>query len=126
MLSYMARPTASPLTANASHRRRQHHRGGGDLRVYAARPPSSNGDDRNAGKPKKRLYEVQVTTPPERSLGMHKFPNNMACGETIELRKRYFVVRRSGRGGGLHAILYVPRSFARARTRPTYDAHVYV
>ena len=70
--------------------------------MYAARPPS-NGDDRKAGKPKKRLYEVQVTTPPERSLGMHKFPNNMACGETIELRKRYFVVRVKW-GGRRHVL----------------------
>jgi hypothetical protein len=37
-------------------------------------------------------YEVKQTTPPQRSLGTHKFPLNTHCGDTIELRNRYFVV----------------------------------
>ena len=90
MLSLSSRVASA---ASVAHNHRQQRNNA--LRVYAARPPS--GDDSEGGggkqpKNKKELYEVKVTTPPERSLGLHKFPNNMSCGETIELRRRYFVV----------------------------------
>ena len=85
---------------STNHRKQRHHyhRRGNAVRVYAARPPS--GEDGKANK--KQLYEVQVITPPKRCLGMHKFQNNISCGETIELRKRYFVVGTRGgvRGAG--------------------------
>jgi len=37
-------------------------------------------------------FEVLTRTPPPRSLGTHKFPKNTHCGDTIELRNKYFVV----------------------------------
>jgi len=62
------------------------------LRVVAARPPADANDDGAKKKKAKTTYEVKVTTPPERSLGTHRFPANTHCGDTIELRNRYFVV----------------------------------
>ena len=35
---------------------------------------------------------VKRSTPPQPSLGTHKFPSNTHCGDTIELRNRFFVV----------------------------------
>jgi hypothetical protein len=62
------------------------------LTVRAARPPPSSSGEGERKAPKKMYYEVKQTTPPQRSLGMHKFPQNTHCGDTIELRNRYFVV----------------------------------
>ena len=42
--------------------------------------------------PKQTTYEVKRSTPPQPSLGTHKFPSNTHCGDTIELRNRFFVV----------------------------------
>ena len=60
--------------------------------VRAARPSRDGGDSGERKGPKKMYYEVKQTTPPQRSLGTHKFPLNTHCGDTIELRNRYFVV----------------------------------
>ena len=60
--------------------------------VRAARAPRDSGDSGDRKGPKKMYYEVKQTTPPQRSLGTHKFPQNTHCGDTIELRNRYFVV----------------------------------
>ena len=60
--------------------------------VRAARAPRDSGDSGDRKGPKKMYYEVKQTTPPQRSLGTHKFPLNTHCGDTIELRNRYFVV----------------------------------
>lgn len=104
-MSSLSSRFASPfILANTA----PHHPRRTTLRVHAARSISS-GDDGDKKK-KTQLYEVQVVTPPERSLGMHKFPNNMSCGETIELRKRYFVVSVSET-----YIVIVPRTPAHAR-----------
>ena len=35
---------------------------------------------------------MKRSTPPQPSLGTHKFPSNTHCGDTIELRNRFFVV----------------------------------
>ena len=58
--------------------------------VRASRAPR-DANESNKG-PKKMLYEVKQTNPPQRSLGCHKFPKNTHCGDTIELRNKYFVV----------------------------------
>ena len=60
----------------------------------AARPPagSDNSGDGKKKRTKEMTYEVRQVTPPQRSLGTHKFPSNTNCGDTIELRNRYFVV----------------------------------
>eukprot|EP00740_Mantoniella_antarctica_P022333 CAMPEP_0198686076 /NCGR_PEP_ID=MMETSP1468-20131203/14459_1 /TAXON_ID=1461545 /ORGANISM="Mantoniella sp, Strain CCMP1436" /LENGTH=157 /DNA_ID=CAMNT_0044431943 /DNA_START=247 /DNA_END=716 /DNA_ORIENTATION=- len=82
---------ATPPLAARGHR---HHRRS-CVRVHAARPPSGPaGDDGKGGQPKKQRYEVKVSTPPERSLGIHTLPKNVGCGETIEVLNRYFVVDR--------------------------------
>ena len=60
--------------------------------VRAARAPRDGGDSSDRKGPKQTYYEVKRTTPPQRSLGTHKFPQNTHCGDTIELRNRYFVV----------------------------------
>jgi len=60
--------------------------------VRAARAPRDGGDSSERKGPKKMYYEVKSSTPPQRSLGTHKFPQNTHCGDTIELRNRYFVV----------------------------------
>jgi hypothetical protein len=62
--------------------------------VRAARSPHRDGGDeaRERKGPKKMYYEVKSSTPPQRSYGTHKFPQNTHCGDTIELRNRYFVV----------------------------------
>jgi hypothetical protein len=79
---------ATPPLAARGHR---HHRRS-CVRVHAARPPSGPaGDDGKGGQPKKQRYEVKVSTPPERSLGIHTLPKNVGCGETIEVLNRYFV-----------------------------------
>ena len=65
------------------------------LGVRAARPPPDSGKDAAGNKkrgPKQTTYEVKRSTPPQPSLGTHKFPSNTHCGDTIELRNRFFVV----------------------------------
>jgi len=59
----------------------------------ASRVPMNGNENANNGNaPKKMLYEVKQTLPPQHSLGCHAFPRNTHCGDTISLRNKYFVV----------------------------------
>lgn len=101
----MARQTTTTTTTTGSFaadvnlrariaRRSSASRGRVTRVARAARPPAgsdNSGDGKKKG-PKEMTYEVRQVTPPQRSLGTHKFPSNTNCGDTIELRNRYFVV----------------------------------
>ncbi|GBG82013.1 hypothetical protein CBR_g34193 [Chara braunii] len=44
-------------------------------------------------KPQQNLpYHVTVITPPPRSLGVHAFPPNIQCGETVHVEEEPYIV----------------------------------